>query len=98
MPDIVVGMDQTDRYVGDEALNKRAVLTLKHPTEHSIVACRTARFAQGSFFDTPRSTKSECWQILFQMLNVPDVYVAGDPDCFCVCPVQQDARRTSRGG
>ena len=33
----LVGMGQKEAYVGDEALNRRSFLAMKHPVEHGVV-------------------------------------------------------------
>ena len=38
VPGIMVGLDQKEVYVGDEAQQKRGVLKIEHPIEHGIVA------------------------------------------------------------
>ena len=37
MPSIMVGMDQKEAYVGDEAEAKKGVLVLKNPISHGII-------------------------------------------------------------
>lgn len=37
VPGIMVGLDQREVYVGDEAQHRRGVLKIEHPIEHGIV-------------------------------------------------------------
>jgi len=37
VPGIMVGLDQNEVYVGEEAMQKRGVLRFGHPLEHGIV-------------------------------------------------------------
>jgi len=37
MPGIMVGMDDKDTYIGEEAQAKRGILKLEYPIEHGIV-------------------------------------------------------------
>ena len=37
VPGIMVGLDQNEVYVGEEAMQKRGVLRFGHPIEHGIV-------------------------------------------------------------
>ena len=62
LPGIMVGMDQKDSYVGDEAQSKRGVLTLKYPIVHGIVA--------------NLDDMESMLQIMFETFNVPAMYVA----------------------
>merc|ERR1712080_457381 len=64
MPGIMVGMDQKDSYVGDEAQSKRGVLTLKYPmllTEAPL---------------NPKANRERMTQIMFETFNAPAMYVA----------------------
>ena len=58
-PGIMVGMEQRDAYVGDEAQAKRGVLTLKYPIEHGIVTNwdDMEKVFHIHFFQLPRSRK-----------------------------------------
>jgi actin len=33
----MIGLDQKDWYVGDDALSRKSVLSLKYPIEHGII-------------------------------------------------------------
>ncbi|KAA0169198.1 hypothetical protein FNF27_07017 [Cafeteria roenbergensis] len=66
---VMVGMDQKDAYVGDEAQSKRGVLTLKYPIEHGIVTNwdDMEKIWHHTFYNELR--------IMFETFNVPAMYV-----------------------
>jgi len=37
MPGIMVGIDQRDSFVGEEAITRRGTLSLQYPIEHGII-------------------------------------------------------------
>merc|ERR1711861_38870 len=67
MPGIMVGMDQKDAYVGDEAQSKRGVLTLKYPEEHPVLLTEAPL--------NPKANRERMTQIMFETFNVPAMYV-----------------------
>ena len=58
MPSSMVGMEQTDSYVSDEAQGERGVLALKHSIEHGIVTNwdGTEKIWHHTFYNELRST------------------------------------------
>ncbi|KAH8083967.1 hypothetical protein JL720_8212 [Aureococcus anophagefferens] len=76
-PGIMVGMDQKDAYVGDEAQSKRGVLTLKYPIEHGIVTNwdDMEKIWHHTFYNELRANRERMTQIMFETFNVPAMYV-----------------------
>ena len=92
MPGIMVGMDQKDSYVGDEAQSK----PLKYPIEHGIVTNWDDMDKSGITHSTmnsglrlksipflltdaplnPKAYRERMTQIMFETFNVPVMYVA----------------------
>ena len=71
----MVGMDQKDSYVGDEALSKRGVLTLRHPIDNGIITNWDGmeKLWHHAFFNELRIAPEEHPVLLTQPPLVPKV-------------------------
>lgn len=58
---IMVGMNQKDAYIGDEAQAKRGVLTLRYPIEHGIITNWDDMEKIWRRYGATRSTTSYVW-------------------------------------
>jgi len=70
---VMVGMDQKDAYVGDEAQSKRGVLTMKYPVEHEVIVDWDGmeKIFHHVFYNELRVDPSECDVLLTTPPNNP---------------------------
>jgi actin-related protein len=98
VPGIMVGLDQKEVYVGDEAQQKRGVLRMEQPIDHGIVtnwddmekvwhhtlyselrvSAEEHPILMTEASLNPKQNREKMTQIMFEVFNVPALYVVLD--------------------